>query len=75
MRTITDDPRAALTGLVSLAVLGILGVGGILVVDGAMNGSWLEITGGVAVIAFPVWGIFQGARTIKQHLSEESYGT
>lgn len=74
MARVMDDPHASLTGLVAIAMLGVLGAGGTIVADGLLRGSWLSVAAGVLVASFCPWLVYRGGRTVREHLPERNYG-
>lgn len=71
MRTgTTKDPHVALSGLVALAVFGVLTVGGGLMASGLMDGSWIRVVGGAGFIAGLSWMTWQAALAVRAGLRD-----
>lgn len=66
----TDDPHVALTGLLSIALLGVLVVGGGLMVAGVLEGSWLQAVAGALLLGYLSWMVWQAGHVVRYSLRE-----
>lgn len=64
----TQDPNVALTGLISIALLGVLVIGGGLVVSGFVEGAWIRIVGGAVLLTGLSWMVWQAGRVVRKGL-------
>jgi hypothetical protein len=65
---ITTDPGVALMGLIALAWVGVLFVGGGLIVDGLLSGAWVRTLGGAAYLLGFSWMIWEAGRVVRKAL-------
>lgn len=64
----TQDPNVALTGLISMALLGVLTIGGGLVVTGFVDGSWIRIVGGTVLLTGLSWMVWEAGQVVRKGL-------
>lgn len=64
----TDDPNVALTGLLCIALLGVLVMCGGLMIGGVMEGAWLQIASGALLLGYLSWMVWQAARVVRRSL-------
>lgn len=67
-RWVTSNPDVALSGLIAVAFLGSLVIGGGLAVDGAISGSWIQAVSGVALLAYLSWMIWMAGQVVRKAL-------
>lgn len=67
---ITQDPHVALSGLVAMAVFGVLAVGGGLMASGLIDGSWIRVAGGAGFIAGLSWMTWQAGLVVRASLRD-----
>lgn len=70
----TRDPGVALSGLVSLAFLGVLVVGGGLIASGLIDGSRLQAASGAVLFVGLSAMIFRAGRVVRHGLAEGGAG-
>jgi hypothetical protein len=63
---ITTNPDAALSGLIAVAWVGVLFVGGGLAVDGVLNGAWVRVLGGAAYLLGFSWMIWEAGQVVRK---------
>lgn len=66
----TTDPYAALAGLIGIALLGLLVIGGGLIVSGLNDRSWIQMVGGAVLWVGLSWMTWQAGRVIRRALRE-----
>lgn len=64
----TDDPNVALTGLISIALLGVLVICGGLMIGGVLESSWLQTAGGALLMGYLSWMVWQAGQVVRQSL-------
>lgn len=64
----TNDPNVALTGLLSISLLGVLVVGGGLAIAGVLEGSWFQVAGGALLAGYLSWMVWQAGRVVRHAL-------
>jgi hypothetical protein len=69
---ITTNPDAALSGLIAVAWVGVLFVGGGLAVDGVLNGAWIRVLGGIAYLVGFSWMIWEVGQVVRKALKTNS---
>jgi hypothetical protein len=65
---VTSNPDVALSGLIALAFLGILVIAGGLAVNGAISGSWIQVVGGVVLLAYLSWMTWMAGQVVRKAL-------
>jgi hypothetical protein len=68
---VTTNPDDALSGLIFMAWLGVIVISGGLAVDGVISGAWIQVIGGVALLAFLSRMIWQAGRVVRKALKGE----
>lgn len=64
----TNDPNVALTGLVSVALLGVIVMCGGLAIDGVLDRSWFQVSAGVLLLAYLSWMVWQAGHVVRRSL-------
>lgn len=72
VRTVEDDPEAALDGLVAFTVLLEVSLGAILIWMSADDGSWWRAGGWLALAAYFVWSTWRAGRIVRRGLRAEA---
>jgi hypothetical protein len=65
---ITSNPDVALSGLIAVAWVGVLFIGGGLAVNGAVSGAWTQAIGGLAYLLFLSWLIWEAGQVVRKAL-------
>jgi hypothetical protein len=65
---ITTNPDVALSGLIAVAWVGVLIIGGGLAVDGVLSRAWIRATGGAAYVLLFSWMIWEAGRVVRKAL-------
>ena len=66
----TEDPQVALTGLLSVALLGVLSIFGGLLLVGLMERSLIQALGGALVGSYMSWMVWQAGRVLRNALAQ-----
>lgn len=66
----TNDPDVALTGLVSVALLGVIVICGGIVVGGVLERSLIQISAGVLLLAYLSWMVWQARHVVRCSLED-----
>ncbi len=69
-RGITYDPGVALSGLIAVALLGVLFLGVGLIVDGLFSHSWIRTLFGAVYILVLSWLVWHAGQVIRRSLNE-----
>jgi hypothetical protein len=64
----TTDPRTALSGLIAMALVGILVIGGGMAVSGLVSSSWLQVVAGVAFLTGFSWLALEAGKVVREAL-------
>lgn len=75
VRTVEDDPNAALDGLVAFTVLLEVSLAAVLVWTSADDGSWWLAGGWLLITAYLVWSTWRAARIVRRGLRRGERGT
>lgn len=66
----TRDPNAALSGLVGIALLGVLVIGGGLIVTGLLDRSWFRVLSGAVLLVVLCWATWQAGQVVRRRLEK-----
>lgn len=64
----TDDPNGALSGLLSIALLGVVVICGGLMIHGVLEGSWFQLTAGALLLTYLSRMVWQAGRVVRHFL-------
>lgn len=67
-RGLTEDPNVGLTGLISMALLGVLLIGGGTFADGLLERSWLRMAAGVVLLVGLSSMVWRAGRVVRRSL-------
>lgn len=65
---ITKDPGTALSGLIAMALVGILVIGGGMAASGLVSSSWLRVVTGLAFLAGFSWLALEAGKVVREGL-------